>query len=231
MPTRKKTDEQIEAGRATLMPLEPKPDRTTDEEGNALTLWERVQACREQVTFIQKQSGPQGQKVVFHEDLIAKVRPVLVEYGIMWHPIEIEVLHHGELPTGDGKVRKYSLVRTVVQFSTTDADPCFINVPVISEALGSDDKSAGKAMTYADKYAIMALLSLQRGADEDPDRMGLDIKPISKQQVTVIEEMIADSGSDRAKFLAFLSVPDVESITVGQYDAATAALRQKARTK
>ena len=147
-----------------------------------MTIWERIQKIREVVTYIKRtelSGGAPYKSAVSHDSLIEKVRPHLVTYHIAWHPIDIEIINQGEILTAAGKPQKWCQVKTVIRFYCTDKIPRpdrneygeYIDIPVISEGLDGQDKGSAKAMTYADKSALMWLLNLQRGDDPDFDRL------------------------------------------------------------
>ena len=173
----------------------PKPNRQTAEETSAslndirpieqMTIWERVQKVREAVTYIKRTeltgSGAPYKSAVSHDALIEKVRPHLVEQKIAWHPISIEILGRDEVVSKSGNRSIWTQVLTVIRFYCTDNAPVahiagtsannVIDIPVISEGLDNQDKGSAKAMTYADKSALMWLLNVQRGDDPDFDRL------------------------------------------------------------
>lgn len=150
---------------------------TRAETDERLSLWERIQKIREEVTYIIKTDLPSSapyKSAVAHHILLEKVRPHLVKAGIAWSPYSVEVLHQREHPTKAGSMRIWSQIKTIVRFYCTDCPGEYHDIPVLSEGLDDQDKGSAKAATYAEKQALLWLLNLTRGDDPDFDRLGAE---------------------------------------------------------
>lgn len=95
----------------------------------------------------------------------------------------------------------------------------------------NDPQGEGSALTYARRYALMALAGI---APEDDDgnaavKAAEKAEPISAQQATTIRDLIAATNSDAAKFCAAFGVDSVDALPAAKYDAAVAALNRKAQ--
>lgn len=185
------------------------------ESGQPRTLLQRLQAVRKDVTYIQKDelpgSAPYG-SAVSHASLLKKIRASMVEQGILWFPIKVEVLqsHRYENLEAVGRAKVQYWVEMMITTRFCVAEGCiqhsdFIDIPVLVHGLDSQDKGPGKASTYADKIALLRVLNLESGDDPDFDERDIlpemsderaakiaNIKRLSGHVGSVLEEYISD---------------------------------------
>ena len=112
-------------------------------------------------------------KAVSERDIIDAVKPVEVKHGIYSFPYNREVLesHLLESDTDYGKKTTFfSRIKTVYRFVNIDDPEDYIDMVTFAEGIDAQDKGSGKAMTYADKYALMKAYKISTG--EDPDQTG-----------------------------------------------------------
>lgn len=132
--------------------------------------------------------GGKGYKAVSERDIIDAVKPLESKHGVYSYPVcrstEASELLESESEY-NGKVSKkttfYSRIKTVYRFVNIDDPEDYIETEVYSVGIDSQDKGDGKAMTYADKYALMKAYKISTGddPDQDPSReTHYDAKPI-----------------------------------------------------
>lgn len=92
----------------------------------------------------------------------------------------------------------------------------------------SAQQEVAAALTYAKRQSLVQVLGITTC---DPDSAIADGVKITEEQATEIEGLLTASGSDRAKFLAYMNVEDVPSILARDFNRARAALKAKAATK
>lgn len=148
----------------------------TDE--HRLNLAQRINAVRKDVTYVQRTQGDRG-NVVMQADVVKKIRPALVEHGVLFVPVDCEVLHRDffKVPKSGGGERAvfYSQIIYTFRLINVDDPDDVIDVPVMAEALDDQDKGPGKAFTYASKYALLHALNIERGDDPDMDPVSFDL--------------------------------------------------------
>lgn len=93
----------------------------------------------------------------------------------------------------------------------------------------ADPQGEGSALTYARRYALMALVGIAPEDDDGNAAVTAVQKPISESQAAVLTEWLESTGSDTAKFLAWLGASSVASIPSGKFDEALAKLKSKAQ--
>lgn len=111
-----------------------------------------------------------GYKAVSERDIIDAVKPLEAKYKVYSYPISREVLQSEMLETETKygtKTTFFTRIKTVYRFVNTEAPEEFIETTTFAEGIDSQDKGSGKAMTYADKYALMKAYKISTGDDPD----------------------------------------------------------------
>lgn len=123
------------------------------------------------------QAGKGSYKAVSERDIIDAVKPLEHKYGIYSYPCSREILESSILEnekTYNGNTTKtstfFTRVKTTYMFVNTDNPDERMTTEVFSEGIDTQDKGSGKAMTYADKYALMKMYKISTG--DDPDQNG-----------------------------------------------------------
>lgn len=135
-------------------------------------VYQRIQSVMKAVSYIQKDkivSGAGGgYKAVTHDNVTAMVRQHFVDNGIIVVP---RLTTSATVDTG----RKTSSGNPILRFEGL-YDVAFVNadepsesvvVPVAAHADDHGDKAPGKALSYATKYAILKVLLLETGEDDE----------------------------------------------------------------
>lgn len=162
-------------------------------------------------------TGDKGKKYALLKDIIAKTRPVLsqhglaLSFGVETHPdrviVTAELMH----------VAGYSK-------STT------MELPRDQSGSKNAVQAIGSSQTYGQRYTAQAILGLALSDDVDDDGAGASMKgTISADQFFELKTLLDETGSDEAKFCAFLRSPNLEELPASQFAAALSALRKKAR--
>ena len=128
-------------------------------------VFQRLNEIRKAVQYVQKDTQVQTYKAVTHDAVTAKLRPHLVEHGILIATSQIS-----------GKVLQFRGTDVKQNFYKGDYEVAFINidkpddrlvVKVQSHAADSADKAPSKAMSVATKYAMLKTFSLETGENEE----------------------------------------------------------------
>lgn len=91
-------------------------------------------------------------------------------------------------------------------------------------------QAQGSTLSYAKRYLVMMLLNLVT-TGEDDDGAASGSSTVTDQQADELEEMITKSGANRANFLEFFKVEEVEDLPRKDFDRAKAMLKAKAGVK
>lgn len=125
------------------------------------TLLQRLNAVQREVDYVQKEKR-QGMRysIVSHDAVTAKVRPALVQHGVIYFPVACSYEQHGNR----------TQCTMVVRFANVDDASDYIDVPSFGFGIDDQDKGPGKAMSYAVKYALLKALGMETGDDPDYDQ-------------------------------------------------------------
>ena len=124
-------------------------------------LHQRIAEAMGKVTYIQKERK-QGMRytIVSHDAVTAKVRPALLEAGVIYYPVLMST----------EQVGNRTQANAVVRFVNVDEPSDYIDVATFGYGIDDQDKGPGKAMSYAVKYALLKTLGLETGDDPDLDQ-------------------------------------------------------------
>ena len=113
-------------------------------------------------------------KAVSERDIIDAVKPLEVKHGIYSYPFDRQIIESQTLDSESeyqGKVTKkttfFSRIKTVYRFVNIEKPDEYIDMVTFAEGIDPQDKGSGKAMTYADKYALMKAYKISTGDDPD----------------------------------------------------------------
>ncbi len=122
-----------------------------------------------------QQTKQSSYRAVSERDILDAVKPLETKYGVYSYPARRTVLESNMLEsesTYNNNVTKKTTfmtrIETIYRFVNVDNPDEYIETTVYSEGIDSQDKGSGKAMTYADKYALMKVYKISTG--DDPDK-------------------------------------------------------------
>ena len=125
--------------------------------------------------------GKNSYKAVSERDILDAVKPIEEKYGVYSYPASRTILESNLLESenaytdqrGNTTVKKTTTfmtrIETVYRFVNVDNPDDYIETTTFAEGIDSQDKGSGKAMTYADKYALMKAYKISTGDDPDQD--------------------------------------------------------------
>jgi hypothetical protein len=139
------------------------------QEKNTLNIYQKINAVQKEIGYVQKDrnvsTGGGSYKAVSHDAVTAMLRPHLVKHGIVVTTTLADECHFDQREEGS-KQRLFRATFTVC-FTNIDKpeDRMFITLP--AHAMDNADKSCGKAISYATKYALLKVFALETGEDEE----------------------------------------------------------------
>lgn len=147
---------------------------------------QRLAAAMQVVKYIQNEKKPGMQyRTVSHDKVTAKVRPALLDAGIVYYPVRCDYVQSGNRTE----------CSVTVRFVNIDEPTDYFDVPTLGFGVDGQDKGPGKAMSYAVKYALLKAMGLETGEDPDDDAdtpayqpPNLSLKP-EKKRLEVINRI------------------------------------------
>lgn len=191
---------------------------------NELNIYQRMAGITAELQTVAKnltvqQTKTSSYKAVSERDILDAVKPLEAKYGVYSYPVSREVLESQMLESESeyqGKTSKKTTfmtrIKTVYRFVNIDKPEEYIETTTFAEGMDTQDKGSGKAMTYADKYALMKGYKISTG--EDPDQTASEENNYKKATPTFKEaapketpretliKMLKASGKDLVQYSA-----------------------------
>jgi hypothetical protein len=207
----------------------------TEQEIKKLNIYERLSLITAEIGVVEKNLKVQvnknsSYKAVSERDVLDAVKPIEQKYRVYSYPASRQIVDRDILTKESeyqGTVTRtntlFMRVETIYRFVNIDNPTEFIETTVYGDGLDTGDKATGKAMTYADKYALMKAYKLSTGDDPDkeasPENV-FDKKTSAKatdKQIALIEDLYNDEELEEIKKWA--KVTDLKDITVEKASA------------
>ena len=152
-------------------------------ETNKMNIYQKMLKATERIGVVAKNlkveiTKNNAYKAVSERDILDAVKPIETELGIYSYPhtrqiVETSVLEQSkkDYQTGEYYTTKQLFMRieTVYRFINIDNPSEFVDITTYGDGVDSQDKATGKAMTYADKYALMKAYKISTGDDPDAE--------------------------------------------------------------
>jgi len=180
-----------------------------------MNIYQRVNAVMQKVTYIKKDTKVQGYSAVTHDNVFAMVRAELVRVGIVIYPEQLGC----DMPImRDGKDIKMHLYTAdyLIHFVNIDKPDDRISVKINSHANDNGDKAPGKALSYATKYAILKVFSMETGENDESRSEAL--ATITPSQIKGVNSLLVGEDAIKDRMFASLKIESVEEILKADYN-------------
>lgn len=154
-----------------------------------MNIFKKMKEATEKIGRVAKNlevgSGRNMYKAVSEADVLDAVKPIEAELGIYSYPYDREVIYQDMVTVNYGeneRVNAFFRIKVVYRFVNIDNPEEYIDIVSYGDGVDSQDKAPGKAMTYADKYALLKAYKIETGDDPDKDLSGT-MKPQNKQEL------------------------------------------------
>lgn len=120
-----------------------------------------------------KQTKSTAGKAPIESEVLAMIKPLEQKHGIYSFPIARELIEskkviYAQAINTSARECMYVRMKVVYAFVNIDKPDEKIITEAYGDGIDSGDKAPGKAMTYADKYALMKAYKI--GTSQDPDQ-------------------------------------------------------------
>lgn len=210
-----------------------------------MNIFQKMLSISEEVGTVAKNLsvgwGSGQYKAVSEADVLAAIKPLETKYGIYSYPLGRRVIESGTLTNvvkGDEKRSLFLRVETTYRFVNAENPDEYIDITSYGDGVDSQDKAPGKAMTYADKYALLKAYKIQTGDDPDQeasaplrDRKNKPMTAtvhISKEQASGLIERLKNltPPGNPDKVCEQYNVKALEDLTLAQYENLDSRLRK-----
>ena len=203
-----------------------------------LNIYQRLNAVRDAVKYLQKDKAVQGYKAITHDAVTAACREHLIKHGVMIVPDQVSsiVTDVGQTQGGATIIRYEA--RYNIRFVNIDNPDDCVSMQIEAHANDHGDKAPGKALSYAVKYAMLKLLSIETGENEESRvEIAKGLEPITEKQADDLVCLLDELEVDRGQFSEWLrtkqKVPggEIENITAQAYKDVVAAVEKRRERK
>lgn len=140
-----------------------------------MNIFEKLSNITNEISSVNKNltvgQGKSAYKAVGEADILKAVKELEFKYRVYSYPVNREVIESTMYTTTNEYGEKnniFSRIKTTYRFVNIDRTEEYIETITFAEGIDTQDKGSGKAMTYADKYALMKSYKIITG--EDPDQ-------------------------------------------------------------
>lgn len=182
--------------------------------------------------------GVNSYKAVGEADVLCAVKELEARYKIYSYPAKRTIVASEILETErtyNGKTTKGSQIflriETVYKFVNVENPDESIEIISYGDGIDTQDKAVGKAMTYADKYALMKAYKIISGDDPDQDKSPDNVVRLVKTELTkdekdALRELAKSKGVALTELLKKVGW-NGSNLTREQYDKALELLKDK----
>jgi hypothetical protein len=187
-----------------------------------MNIYEKLSAITTELSTVAKNLevgiGQNKYKAVGEADVLRAVKPLEAKYKVYSYPHSRQIIESGtiESTTFKGEVKKnlFERIEVIYRFVNIEKPDEFVDITTYGDGIDSQDKSVGKAMTYADKYALLKAYKIITG--EDPDQNpSEELKGVQTATKPLDSKLLAEAERLNIKLenvAAYLKKP-VENLT------------------
>lgn len=209
-----------------------------EEKSKNLNIFQKMSLATSQIQTVAKKlkigEGTKGEyKAVSETDVLNAVKPIEVEIGIYSYPVDRKLLKEERVTfkTKYGDTENFVIkIETTYRFVNIDKPDEFIDIKTYGDGVDSQDKAPGKAMTYADKYALLKAYKIGTGDDPDKNKS----KKISEEEQELIliymdkmSNLEIETNTNHDELLDYFKVESNTEMTLKQLKEAVAILEKK----
>lgn len=209
-----------------------------EEEKKTLNIYQKMSLATSRIQTVAKKlkigAGTKGEyKAVSETDVLNAVKPIEAELGIYSYPVDRKVLSKERVTFKNkfGDVDNFVIeLETTYRFLNTEKPEEYIDIKTYGDGVDSQDKSPGKAMTYADKYALLKAYKIATGDDPDKNKSG----KLSKEEEELIliymgkmKDLEHETNTAHEEILKYFQVESNMNMNLQQLKQAVAILETK----
>ena len=206
-------------------------------------IYQRMSAITDEINRVAKNLtvgvGKSAYKAAGEADILAAVKPAEAKHGIYSYPLEREIIETNVLTnistdyTGNSVEKKqlFMRIRVVYRFINVDNPDQYIDIVSYGDGIDPGDKGCGKAMTYADKYALMKAYKIETGDDPDqnPSEPIETIKTVLASADQVRKLSLIYTGDNLSKLLTVNGIKSLNEMPAAKADALIHAAETRAK--
>lgn len=217
-----------------------------------MNIYQKMSAATSEISRVAKNLnvgfGKSSYKAVGEADVLAAVKPIEEKYGIYSYPVDRQIIESGVLESvseynGQATTKKQFQMRvsTIYRFVNVDKPDEYIDITTYGDGVDSQDKAPGKAMTYADKYALLKAYKIMTGDDPDQNASAetkgyskkvdapAEPKYFTEQDIAELTDLCVKAGTTADDF--FKPFGGISKCPASNYGRAKAELTKRINNK
>ena len=189
----------------------------------------------EGVSHLQKDdtvgSGKNSYKGISDQKVKKVMREELIKQGLVMFrtKIDTEVISREYEAYGDKKVQHFTKVKATYKIVNAENPEESIEIESIGHGVDPQDKSAGKAMTYASKNALLDTFIIPTGEDGDKIHSDDIEQPTYKVDTDNFYKIANENGYDNTKVSKMIAkkykIKDIKQLNKEQYEEMIAGMK------
>lgn len=184
-----------------------------------MNIYEKLSKISNELTTVAKNlsvgEGKAKYKAVGEADVLKAIKPLEEKYKVYSYPSQRRIIESGFLDTvnykGEPKKQFYERIEVIYKFVNIEDPNEYIEITTYGDGIDSGDKSVGKAMTYADKYALLKAYKIVTGDDPDQEPSG-ELEGVKIELDKRLLSQAQELGIDLEKVAIYLK-KNVKSLT------------------
>ena len=210
-----------------------------EEDIRKLNIYEKLSLIENEIGVVEKglsvSMGKGSYKAVSERDVLDAIKPIEQKYRVYSYPYDTEIINNEVLEKTSNygtTTSQFLRLKRVYRFVNIDNKDEYIDVISYGDGIDTGDKAPGKAMTYADKYALMKAYKLSTGDDPDKEASPKEgyrratTQPISDSQKETIKRLYEEEELNNV--LAKNNIKSIDQLNTNQ---ASAIIKHKLASK
>ena len=200
-----------------------------------MNIYEKMLAITNEIGTVAKNLevgvGKSQYKAVGEADVLKAVKELEAKYKVYSYPSSRKIVdssimqtrkaYNGQVTEGNQLFMRIEVEYTFVNVEKTDEQ---IKIISYGDGIDTQDKAPGKAMTYADKYALLKAYKIVTGEDPDqqhsPDTVKIEEQKINDVKVKALKQAFENKGLSAGQIsngLNYFGYKNIEDIKENDY--------------
>ena len=166
-----------------------------------MNIYEKMLNITNEIASVNKNltvgEGKSSYKAVGEADVLKAVKELEFKFKVYSYPVNREIIESTMYTTTNQYGEKnniFSRLKTTYRFVNIEKPDEYIETITYAEGIDTQDKGAGKAMTYSDKYALMKAYKIITGEDPDQNPSPIQVPNYKKNKKEKIrDEKVSDT--------------------------------------
>lgn len=196
-----------------------------------MNIYEKMLAITNEIGTVAKNLevgvGKSQYKAVGEADVLKAVKELEAKYNVYSYPSNRKVIdnsimqtrkeYNGQVTEGNQLFMRIEVEYTFLNVEKPDEQ---INIISYGDGIDTQDKAPGKAMTYADKYALLKAYKIVTGEDPDqqhsPDTVKIGEQKINDVKVKALKQafenkgLLAEQISNGLNYFGYKNIEDIK---------------------